>query len=360
MERIERARKSLNKLNLDAVIVTRDSNRRYLTDFTGSNGIIVISQDRAVMITDYRYEEQASLQSEHFEIILHAGHTGHKGSKSTIYKEVLKVLDEIKVERVGFEQDYMFYGLYDLLNKNSDFELVPTMDFVEDIRMIKTEREIKLLKDAATVADKTYLHILDYVKAGMTEIEMAEEMAKYIESQGMEVGHIAVQSGYRAAQAHGRPTDKVIENGEMIVVDFGAANNGYRSDMCRTFAVGEPSEKMKEIYDVVLQSLSLCLKELKAGMWDQEADKIMKDYIYSKGYEGFEGTGTGHGLGLDTHEIPYLSKKRDKQLQAGMVLAVEPGIYLKGEGGVRIEDNLLITEDGHENWTTSSKELIIL
>lgn len=360
MERIKRVRDSLKELELDAMIVTRDSNRRYLTDFTGSNGIVVISRNGAKMVTDYRYEEMAKLQSDNVDVVLHEGHTGHKGSKSTIYKEVIKMIEAMGAKTIGFEQDYMFYGLYDLLSKNSTFELVPTMDVIEDIRMIKTNKEIALLKDAAKVADETYFHILDLVRPGMTEKQIAEEMGLFMERQGLEIGHVSLQSGYRAAQAHGKPTEKIIEKGEMVVVDFGASNQGYRSDMCRTFAVGEPSDKFKEIYDVVLQSLLLCLNNLKPGLWDQEADKFMKDYIREKGYEGFEGTGTGHGLGIDTHEIPYLSVKKDKKLKPGMVLAVEPGIYLPEEVGVRIEDNLLITEDGHENWTTSSKELIIL
>lgn len=360
MERIKRVRETLANLNLDAIIITRDSNRRYLTDFTGSNGIVIISQYDAKVITDYRYKEMAQLQSKNFDIVLHSGHTGHKGSKSTIYKEVIREINAMGAKRVGFEQDHMFFGLYDLLRKNSHFELVPTIDVVEDIRMIKTDKEIRLLKEAAKAADQTFIYILDYIREGMTEKQIAEEMERFTKKQGFELDHLSIQSGYRAAQAHGKPTDKVIEKGDMLVMDFGVNNNGYRSDMCRTVAIGELSNEFKQIYSIVQEALELCLSSLKPGISDYEADKIIKDHIYNNGYGGFEGTGTGHGIGIEAHEIPYLSVKQDKVLQKNMVLTIEPGIYIPGKGGVRIEDMVLITEEGIENWTTSSKELIIL
>lgn len=352
----------LEEKKMDGFIVTDASNRKYLTNFTGGNGILLITKQGTVMITDYRYVEQAKEQTEGIEIILHSDHTGHKGSKSTIYKKVVEQINRFKLEKIGFEQDSMIFGLYNILKDEGTFELIPTLDIIEDIRMVKSESELKKLKTATEIADAAFLHILDIIKPGMKEIEISKEIGAFIEKHAAHnTGFLPiVASGWRGALAHGRASDKVIEQGDMIVLDFGANYEGYWSDMTRSISVGTPDPELEKIHGIVYEALEKTLEALKPGVYDQELDQIIKDHIRSQGYIEYAGTGTGHGIGMDVHEIPYLSTKKDKKVTTNMVFAIEPGIYLPGKGGVRIEDNLLVTEQGYENWNKSSKELFVL
>lgn len=352
----------LRKKELDSMIVTNGSNRRYLTGFTGSNGILIITEKRSVLITDYRYEEQAKNQTDQIEIILHKDHTGHKGSKSTIYQIVIEQLLKLQVTKIGFEQDSMIVGLYHLLNDVDAYELIPTLDLIEDLRMIKTPDEISKLKVAAEIADRTFDYVIDFIRPGITEERVSEEIGNFIKKQGASNTGFPpiVASGARSALAHGRASEKVIERGDIIVLDFGANYESYWSDITRTISVGAPDNELKEIYIIVAEALEQSLAILKPGLTDQQIDHEIKKHIQSNGYGEYAGTGTGHGLGMEVHENPYLSTKTDKIVKKNMVLAIEPGIYLPGKGGVRIEDNVLITRDGHRNWITATKELLIL
>lgn len=362
MKKISRVIEMLEKENMDGFIVTDASNRRYLTNFTGSNGILIITKQRTVMITDYRYVEQAKEQTDGIDIILHKDHTGHKGSKSTIYKKVVEQIDRYELKTIGFEQDSMIVGLYNILAENKGFELVPTLDAIEDIRMIKSESELRKLRTATEIADTAFLHILDVIKPGIKEIEVSNEIDAFIEKEGAHnTGFLPiVASGWRGALAHGRASDKVIEEGDMIVIDFGANYEDYWSDMTRTISVGTPDPELEKIHGIVYEALEKALDTLRPGIYDQEIDQVIKDHIRSHGYIEYAGTGTGHGIGMDVHETPYLSTKKDKEVKANMVFAIEPGIYLPGKGGVRIEDNLRVTKIGYENWNKSSKELFVL
>lgn len=362
MNIITKANKMLEKLGLDGFIVTNSSNRRYLTNFTGSNGIFLLSNKGNLIITDYRYEEQAQIQTDNIDIVLHEDHTGHKGSKSTIYKKVIEQICRLNLRKVGFEKDSIIYGLYDLLNNQKEFELIPTLDFIEDLRMIKTPEEINKLKKATEVVDKAFEYIIDFIKPGLTELEVAEEITDFIKKQNAtNSGFLPiVASGYRSALAHGRASEKVIEEGDMVVVDFGANIESYWSDMTRTFAIGQPDQELEHIYYIILEALEKSLHALKPGIYDCEIDKQIKKHINAKGFGKYAGTGTGHGLGIDVHENPFISTKKDKKLAENMVLAIEPGIYLPNKGGVRIEDNVLITSDGYENWSKTTKDLLIL
>lgn len=233
---------------------------------------------------------------------------------------------------------------------------------IEKLRMKKSPEELEVLKAAAKIADDAFEHICSYIKAGMTELEVSNELEFFMRSQGATSSSfdIIVASGLRSALPHGVASDKKIESGDLITLDFGALYNGYVSDITRTVAVGEPSDKLKEIYHVVLESQVLALEKIKPGMTGIEADAIARDYIKSKGYGEAFGHSTGHGIGLEVHEGPGLSFRSETILEPGMAVTVEPGIYLPGIGGVRIEDDILITETGNERLTHSSKELRIL
>ena len=233
---------------------------------------------------------------------------------------------------------------------------------IEKLRMIKTDDEIRTIRRAAEIADEAFSHILTFIKPGVTELEVSNELEFFMRRLGASESSFdtIVASGKRSALPHGVATGKTIENGDMVTLDFGALYDGYVSDITRTVAVGEPTEELKKIYHIVLEAQMRACSALKPGMTGKEADAVARDYIKDHGYGEAFGHSTGHGIGLEVHEGPGLSFRSDTVLKPGMVVTVEPGIYVPGLGGVRIEDDVLITEDGCELLTSSPKELIIL
>lgn len=351
--KLQKVRKSLTDSSLSALLVTNPYSRRYLTGFTGTAGVALITESDAFFITDFRYTEQANAQIEGYTII---------EQKSTLIEAVAEVVKEHQLTKVGFEQEAMSYAEYDRYQKALETELVPTSGIVEKIRLIKSEDELTIIKHACKIADDAYEHILTFIKPGMTELDVSNELEFFMRKQGATSSSfdIIVASGVRSALPHGVATHKVIESGDFVTLDFGAYYNGYVSDVTRTLAVGEPTDQLKEIHQVVLESQLLALEKIKPGMTGKEADAISRDYIASKGYGQAFGHSLGHGIGLEVHEGPGLSSRSDVVLEPGMVITIEPGIYLPGIGGVRIEDDALVTETGVEKLTHTSKELVIL
>lgn len=353
MEKIKRLREQLAKENVDALLITNPYSRRYMANFTGTAGIVVISQKEAKFITDFRYVEQAGKQAVGFEIVQHTG---------PIVEEVAKQVKEMGIQKLGFEQESITYATYKEYEAAIDCELVALTGIVEKLRLLKTSSEIKILKEAADIADAAFKHILEFVRPGVTEIEVSNELEFFMRKAGATSSSfdIIVASGVRSALPHGVATDKVIEKGDFVTMDYGALYKGYISDITRTVAVGEPSDKLKEIYDITLEAQLYAMDHIKPGMTGREADALARDIIKAKGYGDNFGHSLGHGIGLEVHEEPGLSYKSDIVLEKGMVVTCEPGIYLPGIGGVRIEDDLMITEDSNETLTHSTKDLIIL
>ncbi|AEH47261.1 M24 family metallopeptidase [Parageobacillus thermoglucosidasius] len=353
MGKLEKLRALFAEYDIDGMLVTNPYNRRYITGFTGTAGVAVISQDKAVFITDFRYIEQASKQVQGFEIVKHTG---------PIVEEVAKQVARLHIQKLGFEQEDVSYATFKAYEQAVNAELVPTSFVVEKLRLIKSESEIKILKEAAAIADAAFEHILSFIRPGVKEIEVANELEFFMRKQGATSSSFdtIVASGYRSALPHGVATDKVIEKGELVTLDFGAYYNGYCSDITRTVAVGEISDELKTIYNIVLEAQLRGMKGIKPGMTGKEADALTRDYITEKGYGDYFGHSTGHGIGLEIHEGPTLSARSDVVLAPGMVVTVEPGIYIPGLGGVRIEDDTVVTENGNEALTHSPKELIIL
>lgn len=353
MIKLEKMRKEMIDLNIDGFLITNEFNRRYMTGFTGTAGVAIVSKDDAVFITDFRYTEQAKKQVKDFRIIQHEG---------VLAKEVAKQTEQLGIKTIGFEKDTMTYGMFETYKNLIKSDLVPVSGVIEKIRLIKTEQEINIIKVACEIADHAFTHILGFIKPGLTELEVSNELEFFMRKQGATASSFdtIVASGVRSALPHGVATDKVIEKGDLVTLDFGALYNGYVSDITRTIAVGEPSDQLKEMYDIVLQSQLLAVKQVGPGMTGIQADSIARDYLTSKGYGEAFGHSTGHGIGLEVHEGPALSFRSDTVLQPNMVLTIEPGIYLPGIGGVRIEDDIVITETGNEKLTHSKKELIIL
>ncbi|ANB58735.1 hypothetical protein GFC29_1670 [Anoxybacillus sp. B7M1] len=353
MEKLEKLRACFAEYGIDGMLITNSYNRRYMTGFTGTAGVAVISKTEAVFITDFRYAEQAAKQIKGYEIVQHAG---------SIIEEVAKQAARLQIKKLGFEQDHLSYATFQAYEREAEVVLVPVSGLVEKLRLIKSDSEIKILKEAAEIADAAFDHILPFIRPGVREIEVAHELEFFMRKQGAISSSfdIIVASGYRSALPHGVATDKIIEKGEFVTLDFGAYYHGYCSDITRTVAVGEVSDELKKIYDIVLKAQLRGMEGIKPGMTGKEADALTRDYISEQGYGEHFGHSTGHGIGLEIHEGPTLSVRSDVRLEPGMVVTVEPGIYIAGLGGVRIEDDTVVTADGNNPLTRSPKELIIL
>ncbi|MDC3414420.1 Xaa-Pro peptidase family protein [Aquibacillus sp. 3ASR75-11] len=353
MGKLDDLRQSLQNENVDAILITNGKNRRYLTGFTGTSGVVLVTHEQALFITDFRYIEQANEQIEGFDIIEH---------KQSIVKEVAEQLSNRNISKVGFEKDDLTYAIFEQYKEAVNGAFIPVSGIVERLRLIKSDDELQILKDAAQIADKAFKHILTFIKPGVKEIDVSNELEFFMRKEGATSSSfdIIVASGVRSALPHGVASTKVIEAGELVTLDFGALYKGYCSDITRTVAVGEISKELKTIYDTVLEAQKRGMDGIKAGITGADADALTRDYIKEKGYGDFFGHSTGHGIGLDVHEGPGLSFRTNKPLEPGMVVTVEPGIYVPNVGGCRIEDDTIVTKDGNERITHSPKELITL
>lgn len=353
MEKLQKLRDGFKEYGIDGLLITSNYNRRYISGFTGSSGVVLISEEKSLFITDFRYVEQATKQCEGYEIVKHTG---------PIHEEVAEQVKKLGINKLGFEQDHMVFSVFKSYEKEVNAEMVPVTGVIEKLRLIKTEAEIKMMKVAADIADAAFKHILEFIRPGISELEVSNELEFFMRKAGATSSSfdIIVASGYRSALPHGVASDKIIEAGDFVTLDFGAYYKGYVSDITRTLAVGNPDQKLKDIYDIVLEAQLRGMDGIKPGMTGKEADALTRDYITEKGYGEYFGHSTGHGIGLEVHEGPGLSMKSDVILEPGMVVTVEPGIYIPGLGGVRIEDDTLITNEGNESFTHSTKELIIL
>jgi len=350
-----RVQEILKKLNIDAMLISNGKNMRYISGFTGETGYVYISNSRHAVITDFRYTIQAEAEAEGYEVIT-IGNDGYSAALN-------EVLAADKVNRLGFEAGDMLYADYqELREKLKVNELVPVGKDITAMRRIKTPQELEYIKKAESIGDKVFTEILDFIKPGMTELEVAariEYLLKVNGAQGISFSTI-VASGVNSAMPHAVPSYKKIEKGDFVTMDFGCVYEGYCSDMTRTIVVGKANDEQKKIYNLVLKAQQAALDFIKAGYKGKEIDKVARDIIYNAGYEGCFGHGLGHSVGLDIHENPRLSMLEEDIIEAGMTETVEPGIYIKGFGGVRIEDLVVVTEDGCINFTKSEKRLIEL
>lgn len=353
INRVNNLRKQMKSEGISSFLITSPYNLRYLTGFTGTTGLALIGLEEAFFITDFRYTEQAAKQCVGFEIVKNVG---------PILEVVADLVESKNIENLGFEESFVPFKQYVELEGLLEVDLIPVSGMVEELREVKDEEEIAIVEKACEIADKAFSHILTYIKPGMTEIQVANELDFYMRSLGASSVSFEtiVASGLRSAMPHGVASEKVIEQGDMITIDFGCYYNGYVSDMTRTISLGEPSDKLREIYNVVKEAQQKVLDVAKPGMTGVELDAVARDYIASKGYGEAFGHSTGHGIGLEIHEGPNVSKLAEKAFVPGNIITNEPGIYLPGIGGVRIEDDMLVTENGIKRLTHSEKELIIL
>lgn len=353
LTRVDNLRRAMRQNNLDAFLVTSAYNLRYLTNFTGTTGLAVITLDKAFFVTDFRYTEQAAAQAPDFEIVKNTG---------PIFDVVADLVRTQAIEHLAFEELHITFAEYAVLDEIIEAELVPISEIIETLREVKEPSEVAIIEKACSIGDAAFDHILKMIRPGMTEIEIANQLDFYMRTLGASSVSFdtIVASGLRSAMPHGVASDKVIEQGDMITLDFGCYYQGYVSDMTRTFAIGDPGQQLKDIYQIVLEAQLQVIAAAKAGVTSKQLDAIARGHIASFGYGEAFGHGLGHGIGLEIHEGPMVSARSDKAFTAGNIITDEPGIYVPGLGGVRIEDDLLITEDGNKLLTKAPKELIIL
>lgn len=353
-KRLASLRKALGELHLEAILITNPYNRRYMTGFTGTAGFALITGDKAYFLTDFRYIVQATDQAPDFQVVEHAVKP---------MQTVKELLDGLSIKKLGLEQNHLSYSLYRSYEADlGDIQAVPTSLVVEKLRMYKDAEEIAAMQAAADLADLSFTHILEYLKPGVSERDIAVEFEFFMRKNGAASSSFdtIVASGERSALPHGVASDRKLGMNEFVKMDYGALLKGYCSDITRTVSLGTPSDKLKEIYGIVLEAQLACVAGLKPGMTGKEGDALARDIIVKAGYGANFGHGVGHSLGLEIHENPRLSPNCDIVFEPGMTVTVEPGIYLPGIGGVRIEDDLVFTETGVKVLTHSTKELLIL
>ena len=332
---------------LDAALISAPENRRYLSGFTGSAGYLFISGERAHLATDFRYTEQAEAQAAHFNV--------EQVRTGSGWEWLMTQLKESGARRVGFESQAMTVGVYNGLleaikeeSELSGVSLVPATDLAAGQRVVKDAGELALLQQAIDASDLAMERVCPTIAEGMTEREVAWRMEMAMREAGADgiSFDTIVASGPNGAMAHHMPTDRAIRRGEPIVIDMGARVGGYCSDITRTVVVGEPDEMFYKVYDIVLSAQLTAINTVRAGMTGEAADGLARDLIAEAGYGDNFGHSLGHGVGLAVHENPRVGPRSEESLELNTVFTVEPGIYLSGWGGIRIEDIVILREDG--------------
>lgn len=352
-QRIDKLRALMKQELIDAYLITSPANLRYMTNFTGTAGIAVITWEKAFFLTDFRYMEQAGEQVQGMTILQHQG---------DLVAALLQLMESEAINVLGFEDAFMTYSDYSVFEEEIDAELAPASGLIEQLREQKDTAEVAIIEKACAIADEGFEHILKMIRPGMTEIEVANQLDFFMRSLGASGTSFEtiVASGVRSALPHGIASEKIIEQGELITLDFGCVYQGYVSDITRTFALGDPGTQLKDIYQVVLTAQEKVMEAAQAGVTGAQLDTIARRVITEAGYGEAFGHSTGHGIGLEIHEGPNISQSNEAPLKVGNVITDEPGIYLTGLGGVRIEDDLLILAEGNRTLTHAPKELIIL
>ncbi len=356
-KRILKLRKYLKNPN-EAALLSNDVNIGYFTGFFRSEGYLFVTCESAFLLVDFRYYESACQRA--------------KGCEVVCFKSISECIKDIVgkngVELVFAEAESLTVSRFGFLKKklaeiNTELAADGTLDkHIGEIRVVKDKTELEKITSAQKLAEQAYLQMLNDVRPGVTERELAARLEFYMKQRGAEdiSFDLITISGKKTSLPHGVPSDNIIRGGDFLTCDFGAVYEGYHSDTTRTVAVGSASEEMREIYEVVLNAQLAALEKIKAGVPCSEVDKTARDIIKDAGYGEYFGHSTGHGVGLDIHERPYVSAKSTEALKEGMVITDEPGIYLPGKFGVRIEDMVCVTENGYLNFVNLPKELIII
>lgn len=343
----------INSENLQGILITSSHNLRYYTGFAGGCGIALIGKDNRYLFVDSRYTEEAKKEAPDFEVIQYeAGH---------LYAEIQSKISNLDITCLGFEDSVISLAQYKAFSEKLTSRLVGIGNKADINRMVKTDKELSLMRIAESIGDKALTEVLPMISQGVRECDIAAELEYKMRKLGAEKTSFdtIVVSGEKSAMPHGMPNEKVLEKGDFVTIDFGCVYKGYCSDMTRTFVIGEPSDKQLDIYNTVLAAQLEGLKNISAGVSAAACDNAAREIIKKAEYGKYFGHALGHGVGLQIHEFPTLSPKSDIILEKNMVVTCEPGIYIGGFGGVRIEDMVAVTKNGCEILSSFPKELIV-
>lgn len=351
-KRVQSLRSKLSKQNIDALLITYPINRRYITGFTGSSGFALMTSDHAILITDPRYLIQSQQEAPDWTVVIHEG---------LPEKTIIDQCRVLGIRSLAFESEYVTFQMYrELKEYLREVQLIPVQGWIEKLRAQKSPKEIERIRQATAIVDQVFEKVLTELRPGMTEREVATRLEILLREQGASSSSFPtiVASGERSALPHGLASPKPLNKGDFVTLDFGAWYEGYTSDITRTVVLGLADEKQKEIYHIVLEAQQKAIASIAPGMSGKQVDRVARDCITVAGYGEYFGHATGHGIGLEVHELPLLRKTSEDILEEGMVVTVEPGIYVPGIGGVRIEDDVLVTLSGQEVLTKAPKHLI--
>jgi Xaa-Pro aminopeptidase len=345
--RHKNVRDAMKHLKLDGLLLTHPPDLAYLTNFTGDDSIGLVAEKDIHLITDFRYEEQAAIEAGWLKVTIR---------DAKMEEALVKAITAAKTKRIGFEANFATVGQIDALatalkKANLSVELVPLENVMSNIRKVKDDHEIDLIRKSVAVAEEAFEAIRDEIKPGQTENYLAGLLVLELRSRGASNSSfpVIVAAGANSSLPHYRPGETLVQRDQPLLIDWGALHKGYCSDLTRTLMVGRVSPHMKQIYKVVLEAQLAAIKFLRPGVTTMQADRVARDVIEDAGFGKQFGHGLGHGIGRDIHELPTLRKTGgDEELRPGMIVTVEPGIYLPGEGGVRIEDDVMITHSGCE------------
>ena len=354
MNRVERLA-SLLPSDVDGAIVSTLTNREYLSSFLASDGFLIVLKDKALFITDSRYIEIARKKVVGAEVIL----------QTNVYEQIHEICRQNEVKRLLCEQELTVAQFNAYKKALPDVELICSDELsamIGDLRAVKDQSEIDTMCAAQAITDQAFTEICGFIRPGVTEKQIAAELEYYMRKLGADgvAFETICASGPNGSMPHAVPSDRVVQKGEFVTMDYGAKLDGYCSDMTRTVAVGQVTEEMEKVYNTVLEAHLASMAAVRAGVTGRDMDKIARDIIYKAGYEGCFGHSLGHSVGLDIHERPMFSPRSSEIFKAGDIATIEPGIYLEGRFGVRIENMVLVKENGFENLTASKRELITL
>ncbi len=353
-DRLQKLRQGLAEKEIDAIFISQPENRRYLSGFNGSSGYLLITPQNTILATDFRYLEQARVQAPDYEIFPAIG---------GIVDWFPQLVAELNLTKLGFEAGHVTFARYqqlsDILNKApSQLRLIPVDGLVESLRAVKEPEEIELITKAVEISDAALEYIENTVHTGMTEKEVAWEIEKFIRERGSETipFDVIVASGPNSALPHAKPSSRAIQSGEPVVIDIGARVGGYSSDLTRTICLGTPDDAFHKVYDTVLRAQLTTMATITEGMSGGQIDNVARKVIEQAGYGQAFGHALGHGIGLASHESPRLGPNSADKVTSGMVFTIEPGIYLVGWGGVRIED-AVVMENGKVRAISKAKKM---
>lgn len=351
-------RAALKELKLDGLLLNHPPDLGYLTDFTGDDSVGIITDDAIHLVTDFRYQEQVGLEAGWVKLAIR---------DENMAQTLAETLYAAKVERIGYEANVTTVGqaaalerAIKELKRPKPIELVPVEDVMANIRMVKDDHEIDLMRKSVALAEEAFEAVRDQIKVGLTENHIAGLLISELRSRGAMRASFdpIVAAGTNTSLPHYRPGEQVVRKNEPLLMDWGAVYQGYCTDLTRTFMIGRVTQKIRDVYKVVLQAQKTALAFLRPGVTSIQADLIAREVIEKAGYKKYFGHGLGHGIGREIHELPSIRKNgAEVELRPGMIVTIEPGVYLPGEGGVRIEDDVLITHGGCEVLSTLDRSM---